>query len=129
MTSGNKLEKDSILQLLIETVNAQDDYFLDITLNVNGTHVSGTMIPASDYLSELANEFTDDETESSIHEQLVRASESLDSNSHTEANYIHLKEANLFSESGASFPSKGSVLWRGRLSEVDGFFLGKIKES
>jgi hypothetical protein len=43
--------------------------------------------------------------------------------------FIHLVEANLYLGGDNMTPSKGGVLWRGRLAEIDGFTLGKLSIS
>ncbi|MBP0716154.1 hypothetical protein J8I33_22850 [Burkholderia sp. AcTa6-5] len=40
--------------------------------------------------------------------------------------YIHIKGARFFSNSGNPIPGNGGVWWRGRISEVDGFCLGEL---
>ncbi|WP_147804075.1 gas vesicle accessory protein GvpU [Alkalicoccus halolimnae] len=128
--TGIKKEKDVILQLLIETVNEYDDYDVPITLNVNGAIVSGTLLSAEAYFKEALEMFDDDtEADNHIYEKLEKATEQLTSGEEPEINYIHLKDAKMFDASGSAVPSKGSVMWRGKLKEVDGFFVGKLKES
>ncbi|PYZ94627.1 gas vesicle protein GvpU [Salipaludibacillus keqinensis] len=117
---------DTVLQLLIETANTKN-YSFDITLNVKGTVVTGTVIAAKDYLEKLSKEFSqEDEVEKEINDKLQSAVDALEEEEEPSANYVHLEEAKLFSESGKSLPSEGSVLWRGKLNDVDGFFLGKV---
>ncbi|OZI33277.1 gas vesicle protein [Bordetella genomosp. 1] len=41
-------------------------------------------------------------------------------------NYIHLSDAQFFTTEGRPI-SQQPVLWRGRLSEVDGFVLGNLQ--
>ncbi|MGJ9383099.1 gas vesicle protein GvpU [Salipaludibacillus neizhouensis] len=117
---------DNILQLLTETANTKD-YTVDITLNVKGSVVTGTVVSAMTYLEEIAGEFSEEnDIEQTIYEKLMEAASNLKDEEAPETNYVHLKDAKLFSESGKSLPSNGSVLWRGKLSDIDGFFLGKI---
>ncbi|WP_280768084.1 gas vesicle accessory protein GvpU [Salipaludibacillus daqingensis] len=119
-------EVDSVLQLLTETTNTEN-YSVDMTLNVKGTLVTGTVISTIEYLTSLADEFSEEnEVEKNIYQKLTEAVASLEEEQEPEVNYVHMKDAKMFSESGKSLPSKGSVLWRGKLSDVDGFFLGKV---
>ncbi len=39
------------------------------------------------------------------------------------------KETKVYCGDSKPTPSKGDILWRGKLNEVDGFFLGKIFDS
>ncbi len=41
--------------------------------------------------------------------------------------YIHLKEAKVWNGNGTYLPTNGGGLWRGKLSAVDGFFLGELQ--
>ncbi len=127
---GIKKEKDVILQLLIESVNEYEDYEVPVTLNVNGTLVSGTLQSAEDYFKEMLEVFDEDsDADKHVYEQLKKATDQLKSGEEPEINYIHVKDAKMFDESGGAAPSKGEVTWRGKLHEVDGFFIGKLKES
>ncbi|MCE7793260.1 gas vesicle protein GvpU [Salipaludibacillus sp. CUR1] len=123
---SKKQEVDPILQLLTEKANTEE-YSAGITLNVKGSVVTGTVISAAEYLEEMSGQFSEeDDGENAIREQLEEAADSLKEEESPATNYVHLKNAKLFSESGKSLPSKGAVLWRGKLTEIDGFFLGKV---
>ncbi|MFC4735072.1 gas vesicle accessory protein GvpU [Bacillus daqingensis] len=127
---GIKNEKDVILQMMIEACNDNEDYTLPVTVNVNGSIISGDLIGAERYFTEFKEAFdTDLDADKGIYESLEKAAEKLSSGEEPEINYIHIADAKLFDESGTALPSKGAVLWRGKLKEVDGFFLGKVKES
>lgn len=41
--------------------------------------------------------------------------------------YIHLSDAKIFSPGQAPIPTNKAIYWRGRISEVDGFFLGMLQ--
>lgn len=127
---GTKNEKDVILELMVEAVNDHDDYEIPITLNVNGTIVSGNLISAEYYFQELMSSFSEDtDADQFIYDKLKKATNQLESGDEPEINYVHMVEAKMFDESGTAIPSKGGVLWRGKMKEVDGFFIGKVKES
>lgn len=128
--AGSNKEKDVILQLMIESVNEHEDYEIPITLNVHGTLVSGNLISAGYYFQELMETFSEDtEADKQIYNKLEKASQHLEAGEEPGINYVHMKEAKMFDESGTAIPSKGDVLWRGKMKEVDGFFIGKVKES
>ncbi|SHN23245.1 gas vesicle accessory protein GvpU [Gracilibacillus kekensis] len=123
------MSADTILGFFVQATN-KHDFNLDITLNVNGALVSGTTISAQEYFEELSEAFEDgNEISKKISEQLVQASEEAETNTNESASFIHLKSTKVYCGDSKSTPSKGNILWRGKLSDIDGFFLGKIAES
>ncbi|WP_409293114.1 gas vesicle accessory protein GvpU [Peribacillus sp. SCS-37] len=120
--------KDNILEFLVQAAN-KHDFELDITLNVKGAVITGTMISAKEYFSSLSETFEDgNDIAQAISEQMAQAGES-SQKENSEANFIHMKEAKVYCGDSKPTPSKGKILWRGKLAEIDGFFLGKIYDS
>ncbi|WP_175989919.1 gas vesicle accessory protein GvpU [Bacillus sp. Marseille-Q1617] len=129
MSLGSGANKDSILEFFVQAAN-KHDFTLDITLNVNGAVITGTLISAKDYFDALSENFEDgSDVAQKLSEELVKAGEQVDEGALSEANFIHLKNTKVYCGDNKPTPSKGKILWRGKLSEVDGFFLGKISES
>ncbi|CAM3841538.1 gas vesicle accessory protein GvpU [Alkalicoccus chagannorensis] len=123
-------EKDVILQLMIDAVNESSDYEIAVTLNTGGLLISGTLAGVSDYFEELKKEFEGGhEQDEHIRSQLDRALERLDAASDSDISYIHLKGARIYDPSGNAVPNTDTVLWRGQLKEVDGFFLGALERT
>lgn len=121
--------KDSVLEFFVKASN-KHDFSLDITLNVKGSVISGTMVSAKEYFDTLSETFEDgSEIAQTLSEQLSIASESVESNGDAEAHFIHLKNTKVYIGDSKSTPSKGQILWRGKLNEIDGFFLGKISDT
>ncbi|ART77698.1 gas vesicle protein GvpU [Sutcliffiella horikoshii] len=121
--------KDSILEFFVQAANSYD-FSLDISLNVNGAVISGTLISAKDYFETMSETFEDgNEIAQKISEQLAATGESFESNKGAEANFIHLKNTKVYCGDSKPTPSEGKLLWRGKLSDVDGFFLGRISDS
>ncbi|WP_404459126.1 gas vesicle accessory protein GvpU [Sutcliffiella horikoshii] len=121
--------KDSILEFFVQAANNYD-FSLDISLNVNGAVISGTLISAKDYFEAMSETFEDgNEIAQKISEQLAATGESFESSKGAEANFIHLKNTKVYCGDSKPTPSEGKILWRGKLSEVDGFFLGRISDS
>ncbi|PLR66646.1 gas vesicle accessory protein GvpU [Bacillus sp. UMB0893] len=121
--------KDSVLEFFVKASN-KHAFSLDITLNVKGSVISGTMVSAKEYFDALSETFEDgSEIAQELSEQLSIASESVESNGDAEAHFIHLKNTKVYIGDSKSTPSKGQILWRGKLKEIDGFFLGKISET
>jgi hypothetical protein len=121
--------KDSILEFFVQASN-KHDFSLDITLNVNGAVITGTLVSAKEYFDSLSETFEDgSEVAQKLSEELAKAGESVEGNQCAEAHFIHLKNTKVYCGDSKPTPSKGKIMWRGKISEVDGFFLGKIAES
>jgi hypothetical protein len=121
--------KDSILEFFVQASN-KHDFSLDITLNVKGAVITGTLVSAKEYFDSLSETFEDgSDVAQKLSEELARAGESVEENQSTEAHFIHLKNTKVYCGDSKPTPSKGKIMWRGKISEVDGFFLGKIAES
>ena len=121
--------KDNILEFFVNAAN-KHDFSLDITLNVNGAVITGTMVSAKEYFDTLSEIFEDgNEVSQMLSEQLSRAGDSAQADGGSEANFIHMKETKVYCGDSKPTPSKGDILWRGKLSEVNGFFLGKIYDN
>lgn len=124
MASG--VMKDSILEFFVQAAN-KHDFSLDITLNIKGAVVTGTIISAQEYFDRLSRLLEDgDEVAQVLSEQLEDAGEAAHAQDNAEAYFIHMKDTKVYCGDSKPTPSKGEILWRGKLSEIDGFFLGKI---
>lgn len=120
---------DSILEFFVEASN-RHGFSLDITLNMKGSMVSGTTISAKEYFEILSEKFEDGkEVAQQVSKKLANASETAEENSEKGASFIHLKNTRIYCGDSKPTPSNGKIVWRGKLNEVDGFFLGKISES
>jgi hypothetical protein len=127
MSSGTM--KDNILEFFVHAAN-KHDFSLDITLNVKGAVITGTLVSAKEYFNTLSQTFEDgNDVAQKLSEQLEIAGEAAQSNDDSEIHFIHMKETKVYCGDSKPTPSKGDILWRGKLSEVDGFFLGKIYDS
>ncbi|WP_404459127.1 gas vesicle accessory protein GvpU [Sutcliffiella horikoshii] len=129
MTNEHSAGKDNILAFLVQATN-KHNLFIDITLNVNGAIVTGTILSAKDYFVSLSETFVDgSEVAQQLSEKFAQAGEAIDSEDGGEASFIHLKDAKVFCGSRKSIPSKGEALWRGALSDINGFYLDNIPDS
>ncbi|MFC0274774.1 gas vesicle accessory protein GvpU [Metabacillus herbersteinensis] len=129
MSISTASPKDSVLEFFVHATN-KHSFSLDITLNVKGAVISGTMVSAKEYFETLSETFEDgSEIAQKLSEQLSQASEAVDSSVGTEVHFLHLKNTKVYCGDSKSTPSRGQILWRGKLNEIDGFFLGKISET
>jgi hypothetical protein len=125
-------DSDLFLMTLVELVNVAS-LELSITLFAQGTVISGMLIGEKPYFEALNNElkstgFAPDEAIHTFIQKFESASTNLsetlkEQNKPINREFIHLKNAKFYS--GNSFGSTTRELyWRGRLSRIDGFFLG-----
>ncbi|KHE72834.1 gas vesicle accessory protein GvpU [Halobacillus sp. BBL2006] len=117
---------DDLLLTLVKAAN-QNDFSLDITLNVNGALVTGTTVSAQKYLESISRTLEDgNETSQEISQKLSKASQSAKESAQGETRFVHLKDAQVYNGDSQPTPSEEKFYWRGKAEEVDGFFLGKI---
>lgn len=129
MTKVQASGKDNILAFLVQATN-KHDVSIDITLNVNGAIVTGTIVSAKEYFVSLSETFEDgSEMAQQLGEKFAQAGEAIDSGDGGEASFIHLKHAKVFCGSSKPSPSKGAALWRGPLSDINGFYLNDYSDS
>ncbi|WP_174615706.1 gas vesicle accessory protein GvpU [Virgibacillus ihumii] len=120
--------KDNVLEHFVMAANKYE-FELDISLVIHGIIVTGTLISAGDYFENISKSFEDgSEVSHKLSKQLSKAGEAVESGNHSDVHYIHLKNTRIYCGDSKPTPSKGKILWRGKLSEVDSFFLGKIAE-
>lgn len=133
---------DWLLQNLVAVVNR--GLIVYITLTVGGAMISGEAISRVKYFEELREAFRDgrDQEDPNVMDEWVRIHASnfaVDLEEGAEAaearsrmsppGFIHLRNARLYQTSALPIPSSGGVLWRGRLSAIDGFHLGRLGHS
>ncbi|WP_101841873.1 gas vesicle accessory protein GvpU [Halobacillus sp. Marseille-P3879] len=117
---------DDILVTFVKAANNYD-FSLDITLNIKGALVTGTTISAQEYLEGISHIFEEgNDVSQAISEKLAEASDSAKEESNGDISYIHLKNAQVYNGDADPTPSDGEFQWRGKIEEVDGFFLGRI---
>ncbi|HEX7064558.1 MAG TPA: gas vesicle accessory protein GvpU [Bacillales bacterium] len=121
--------KDSILEFFVEAAN-KHGFSLDVTLNINGSVITGTTISAKEYFEALSGKFENGkDIAQQLSEQLAKAGETVEENSGDGANFIHLKNTKIYCGDSNPTPAKGKIIWRGKIEEIDGFFLGKLSEA
>ena len=136
MNNLHHLQPDPVLRALVEGVNADDDAFVGVTLMVGGTTVSGKLIGYRQFLGifgdlwkgsggegiEVAQVFYERGLEDAVNSiEPDTTVQPMD-----EPRYIHLKDATVRGGGGVYVHK---LLWRGRLSAVDGWFLGVPQNS
>ncbi|MTH54778.1 gas vesicle protein GvpU [Bacillus mangrovi] len=119
--------RDTILEMLVQAAN-KHDFSLNLTVNMKGSLVTGTLISAREYFEEMSEVFEGgNDLSRKISDKLLSASKQ-NVEQADEAAFIHLKDAKVYCGDSKPTPSGSEFLWRGRLDQADGFFLGKISE-
>lgn len=126
------VDRDWLLLHLVTHANNVVDFSLPLTLWTSTGVISGVLVSGKEfvdlYIEELTAEFSEEDaavTASKIRELASIYYEKNDSQQINEATFIHLKGAKLFAPAGV-MPAEGGVLWRGKLSQVSGFNIGKL---
>lgn len=127
---------DWFLQLLVEMVN-QSTISIGITLQLGGILVTGDLISGKAYfegfgedLSGPFKQFPD--AAESIKETFSKCGEVYrveDAGKEPRPEFIHLKNAQFFIPAARPIPTDHGVWWRGRISEVAGFVLGRLSHA
>ncbi|WP_100408011.1 gas vesicle accessory protein GvpU [Bacillus solitudinis] len=129
MSNDPSPAKDNILEFFVQAANKYD-FSLDISLNVKGAVITGTLVSAKEYFDILSESFEDgSEIAQKLSDRLTKAGDEFEAQDDVEAYFIHLKNTKVYCGDSKPTPSRGKILWRGKLSEVDGFFLGKISDT
>lgn len=131
--------QDWFLEGIIENV-INHGVDIGITLSVNGAIVSGILISGKKYFEELSEMMAKHsqnpgdimgalaegwKSYTVIYEKPEDAPEDW---TPPRAAYIHLRDARYFAPGQAPIPTNMGVLWRGKLSEVDGFSIGNMSK-
>jgi hypothetical protein len=132
--------KDWFLQSAVETL-ANNGVEFSITLTVGGLIVSGTLISGRTYFTELA-EFvrksskSEDDLQGQMAEgwgafaKLYDPPEGAGEDwTAPTASFIHLRDAVFFTPGQPRLPTNGGMLWRAKITAVDGFSLVSISGS
>jgi hypothetical protein len=126
MITDLNVNNDNILQTFLHAANTHD-FSLDITFTVKGAVISGTMISAKNYFAKLSETFEEGNVVAKeLSGQLAKASQAIKHDHTSKGQYVHLENVKVYIGDSKPTPSTGDILWRGKLSEIDGFFLGRI---
>lgn len=127
-------DSDWFLQQLVRFSN-EWGVQMGITLQVGGVLVSGTVINGKQYFEDFSASFaagfkSDSELAAPFKTLIDSYKKIYTSKPPNEdlppPNYIHLRNARFFGPGQQAIPNPPGTLWRGRISEVGGFFLGSL---
>lgn len=124
-------EKDWFLGELIGLANQSLE--IPITLTIGGALVSGRLISGERYFRELGNSLTkgieDEGLSESLNSMMEGFAKEYESTKQNYADrpmrFIHINEAKWVYLNG-KIPTDKGPLWRGKISSIDGFFIGTL---
>jgi hypothetical protein len=123
---------DFVLQQLVTNTNTLGHSY-SVTLQVGGLLVTDLMISGAEYFKAMAEIFeahmADPDGAKVFADSWREVGSTIYGNpeySSEPPSYIHLKNARYVAPGGKVAPSEEGVLWRGRLSEVQGFNIGSL---
>ncbi|MDD2110055.1 gas vesicle protein [Pseudomonas plecoglossicida] len=131
--SGKQL--DTLLQWIIGEATVNPGKEFPITITVGGNLISGNVISLESYLQLLLADLEgflsrECEVASAMKQQVEEWGVHLDGDisDFGPSQHIHLKDTEVFTTHGSPIMPGGS-LWRGKLTSVDGFQMGRLKFS
>lgn len=125
-TSWEGINVDPILQWLVDQTNRGGPQQA-VTLTVGGHFISGFLASYEQYLAQTEQQilsalYTSPEN---VKQYFARLAPKLDEKDLPPVQFVHLTNAEIYTHSGLPVLAGGS-LWRGKISSVDGFTLGKL---
>ena len=127
-------DKDWFLEQLVTIVN-KTEMAVGITLTAGGTIISGELVGGKQYFEEFAETFssslfpTDEEFRKEVKRTFEENAKLYGPESSVPTGFIHVKNCRFISTDGSSIPNNKGSWWRGKLSDVTGFTLGKMEKS
>lgn len=128
------LECDNFLQGLVNLCNNTEST-MSITLCIGGGLITGTLIGGEEYFNLfhealVASGFPAEEAEIfKEFGQIYRDQRDKEKKeNYSPPQFIHLKDAHVFNGGPVAIPTNQGIIWRGRLTEIDGFLLGSISQ-
>ncbi|ACU88869.1 gas vesicle accessory protein GvpU [Desulfomicrobium baculatum] len=122
--------KDILLGIIIDMAEKEAFPEVDITLIVGGFVVSGYIISGKKFFEH--NEITRilyesaKDTSTEDDKKLIKDEKSVADEPASKYEFIHLRDAQYFSDGRSSIPSNGGVYTRIKIEDVSGFNFGKI---
>jgi len=131
-------DADWFLRNLVGMVN-DSDMEIGITLHVAGFLVTGLLASGRKYFEELGNVVAaaypaDPDAAKAMKDYFSQPAQIYTQMTEGGAvppppGFIHIKNAQLYHNSGKAIPADSLVWWRGKIIDVSGFFLGSLKAS
>ena len=132
--------EDPLLQYLVGLADEQQ-MEIGITLQVSGMLVSGMLVSLDAYMARFNEQFggalakSNPDIGEGYRQGAAERRLGEDSGEPSTENpalptalFAHMKDARFFDAAGNAIPLQEGALWRGRISEVSGFFLGVLSQ-
>ena len=110
--------------------NAEADISIPMTFTVGGSLISGYLISETTYFNQLASDFSGALPEAAKESgrdliKILQPKQSAHEDDNAAEQFVHLRDAKVFTDASKPITAQG-VLWRGKISSVEGFSLGSI---
>jgi hypothetical protein len=138
VSHDSKEMDDIVLEGYVHAVNRSVDTGIGVTLFVGGSVITGMLIGIAEYYSLLgdfwAETFKNDtgammaKSYKELSKRTHRSLTSQKDDDHRPPVFIHLKNAQVVSADGM-VPSSPTMLWRGRIGQVQGYAMGTLQRS
>ncbi|MGO3542324.1 MAG: gas vesicle accessory protein GvpU [Pseudomonas helleri] len=119
---------DGLLQWIVEII-MNSDISIGISLTIGGNIVSGMLIPHKKYFEKLSEDFSrpfDPESAAVLKERILSfIPPQHDGDDGVAPQFLHLEHAQIITVPSGALTSEG-MLWRGKISAVEGFSLGRL---
>lgn len=110
---------------------------IGVTLNVGGSLISGDLVSGREYFENVGREFNESlgrgPDAPGLFDDLAAVYKGQDDEQEEATKvvtqYIHLRGAKMYHPGQQPIPANRGIWWRGRLSAIDGFALGKLETS
>jgi len=127
-------ETDWLIVNLVETLNALDDpACMPMILSVSGKIVSGSVIGGKEYFELMAEAWAamaGEENADGVRKKYLELAKAYGSDAEEKPahiRYLHMRNARFFFANGDPIPGNRGLLWRCKLSSVDGFAYGQLE--
>ncbi|WLG37634.1 gas vesicle accessory protein GvpU [Pseudomonas rhodesiae] len=132
-TEWSGRQVDWLLQWFVKLVGSLN-IEIGITLTVGGSIISGNLVSHQSYFDKLAEDVSapfakiaSEETAETMKNMILAYKPGEPGADDPASQYLHLKDCQLFTN-GVQ-PTGSGALWRGKISAVDGFTLGRPVQS
>jgi hypothetical protein len=125
-------QADWLIQWFAKFTN-NTNFQVPMTFTVGGNLVTGMLISETEYFEQLASSFASglpEENRESA-KKMIKALQPLSSPGEDDglaSQFVHLLNANVFTSASKPIVN-GGVLWRGKISSIEGFHLGSLSVS
>jgi len=116
---------DFVLEMLMNM--ARMNLPVPITVHSGGVIITGLLVTETEYLKEFAGGKIFDAMKRRVEgDEKLRERAEQTTDDPTEREFIHIKNAKFIFPNGQPFPEGTNLMWRGRVSSIDGYLPAMI---